>query len=82
MATDDDNNGLYFLVGGLVVLAVIGFFVFSNGDDVENISPAAGEATYTGSAEPGTPDRSSSTELRVDDDGVSSTTTETERPQP
>ena len=42
----EDNNTLYFIVGGLVVVAFIFGFIYFNSragsDDVSNIAPAAG----------------------------------------
>ena len=37
------NNGLYFIVGALVVaVAVMGYFYMDNGDTMGDIEPAAG----------------------------------------
>ena len=44
MATQENNNGLYFIVGALVVIvAVIGFlYVENDNTEITNIDPAAG----------------------------------------
>jgi hypothetical protein len=44
MATDSqDNNTLYFIVGGLVVLAlIVSFIYFNNGNNLAATEPAAG----------------------------------------
>jgi len=72
MSTQNDNNGLYFIVGALVVIvALMGFLYLGNSDDgdVLNIEPAAGiEETVD--------ETSSSFELNIDDEGVSGTTTQ------
>ena len=73
MSNQNDNSGLYFIVGLIVaVVAVMGFIMLSNNDgEIQSIEPAAGiEETVD--------ETSSSFELNVDDDGgVSGTTTQT-----
>lgn len=53
---NDGNNSLFFIVGGLVVLAVIfGLFLWTPGDDTNpaDIAPAAGDESYIeGTMEP------------------------------
>jgi hypothetical protein len=81
----ESNNGLYFIVGGLVIVAALFGFIFLADDNAEitDITPSAGYDTPDNTtinnyeAEPATPD-STSTELRVDENGVSSTTTRTD----
>lgn len=74
----DDNSSLYFIVGGLVVLAVIFGLLFYNGsfsgmssgpDSV--IERTTNNTVVEREAEPST----SSTEVEFGDDGVSATTT-------
>jgi hypothetical protein len=79
----ESNNGLYFIVGGLVVVAALfGFMFLANDGDLSDITPSAGYETPENTtinnyeAEPATPDRTS-TELRIDENGVSSTRNET-----
>jgi hypothetical protein len=80
--TEESNNGLYFIVGGLVVLALFGFLLLYNNEEIPDIAPAAGytttDTTPDTSATPDTTPDETSTELRIDRDGVSSTTTRTE----
>lgn len=71
MSTQQDNTGLYFIVGILVaVVAVFGFIMFANDGDVTTIEPAAG-------VERAVDQTTSSFELNVDDNGVSGTSTTT-----
>lgn len=67
--TEQNNTGLYFIVGILVaVVAVFGFIMFADDSAVTNIEPAAG---YEESVD----ETSNSFDLNVDDEGVSGTTT-------
>ena len=82
MASNESNNGLYFIVGALVVVAVVGFMMFANNNDLANITPSAG-SNYSASA-PAAPEAApeqtrTETELRVNENGVSSTTTRTDQ---
>lgn len=66
----EDNNTLYFIVGGLVVVAFIFGFIYFNSragsDDVSKIAPAAG---YTAPVDEKT-DTDSRTEFNIfDNDG-------------
>ena len=71
---NESNNGLYFIVGGLLVVAVLGFlFVYNNEPDFSELAPSAGDSAPVVNQT----SESTSTEFRVDDDGVSSTTTRT-----
>lgn len=72
-----DNSGLYFIVGGLVVAALLFGFIFmaNNPDGVNDISPAAGE--YVAPSD--TMAEESRTEINIrdnDDGGVSGTITD------
>lgn len=71
MSTQESNNGLYFIVGALVVIvALMGFIFLGNNDgDVMQIEPAAG-------MEEAVDETSSTFELNIDDEGVSGTTTQ------
>lgn len=67
MATGESNNTLYFIVGGLVVLAVIfGFIYFYTGAPtgrlIAGTSPAAGTSTLEKDE--------TKTEININDDGV------------
>ena len=72
MATQENNNGLYFIVGALVVIvAVIGFlYVENDNTEITNIDPAAGIEETADNIE------DSTTEFNVDveDDGFSAST--------
>lgn len=69
MSTEQDNSGLYFIVGILVaVVAVLGFVMFGGSDAVQNIEPAAG-------IEKAVDETSSSFEINIDEDGVSGSST-------
>lgn len=48
MARNDGNNTLFFIVGGLLVLAVVfGLFLWTPGDESPaDVEPAAGGDTY------------------------------------
>lgn len=72
MSTQESNNGLYFIVGALVVIVALMGFLFlgnSNDTDVLSIEPAAG-------VEKAVDETTSSFELNIDDEGVSGTTTQ------
>ena len=72
MNTQESNNGLYFIVGMLVVIvALIGFFYMGGADttNMENIEPAAG-------LEEGMDQSSSSFRVDIDENGVTGTTTQ------
>ena len=74
MATSESNNTLYFIVGGLVVLALIfGFIYFYTGEPtgrtIAGTSPAAGTATLERDE--------TKTEINInDDDGLSGSITD------
>lgn len=72
MSTQESNNGLYFIVGMLVIIvALMGFFYMGGPDnaDMDNIEPAAG-------IEEGVDQTSSSFRVDIDDEGISGTTTQ------
>ncbi|MBP7722646.1 MAG: hypothetical protein KA155_08935 [Alphaproteobacteria bacterium] len=82
MATDVNNNdhgGLYFIVGALVVVAVIAGVYFIQNDQVDNPNtPSVIERTERTIERTTTDDNdanSSSLEMRIDEDGASATTT-------
>jgi hypothetical protein len=78
MATNEDNHGgLYFIVGALVVVAVIaGVLFIQNGEEIGANTPNVIERTERTIERTIDSDdnNSSSLEMRVDDDGVSATT--------
>lgn len=68
MANTERNNNLYFIVGGLVVLAVIFGFIFWNADrnnELGELEPAAGTSTQM-----------DQTEVDLNDDGGTITHTD------
>lgn len=74
MATNESNNTLYFIVGGLVVLALIfGFIYFYTGNPgdrtIAGTSPAAGTASTMERDE-------TKTEININKDGVEGTITD------
>ena len=81
MAIDVNNNdhgGLYFIVGALVVVAVIAGVYFIQNDQVDNPNiPSVIERTERTIERTTTDDNNDSTslEMRVDEDGASATTT-------
>ena len=81
MAIDVNNNdhgGLYFIVGALVVVAVIAGVYFIQNDQVDNPNmPSIIERTKRTIERTTTDDNNDSTslEMRVDEDGASATTT-------
>ena len=77
MATDGSNNSLYFIVGGLVVVALVfGFIVWGPSRDTGTspaaIEPAAGTTTQTDE---------SRVDFNFDDDVKSVTKTTTKKTQ-
>lgn len=75
-----DNSGLYFIVGGLVVAALLFGFIFmaNNPDGVNNISPAAGE--YIAPSDTLAEESQTEINIRDNDDGsVTGTVTERDR---
>ena len=80
MATQtQDNSGLYFIVGALfVVVAIIGFLFLNDGsigmNDNDTTIIEKTEHTIEKAPEPA----KSSLEMRVDEDGVSATSTSTQ----
>jgi len=76
MATSESNNTLYFIVGGLVVLALIfGFIYFYTGEPtgrtIAGTSPAAGTTSTLEREE-------TKTEINIggEDDGISGSITD------
>ncbi len=76
---NEDNGGLYFIVGALVVaVAIIGFMYFNNAKVSNTLSPTVierTEKTIEKTAEPAP--STNSYELKIDDNGASATHTET-----
>ncbi len=81
MATDvnNDHGGLYFIVGALVVVALIAGVWFIQNDETGNPNtPSVIERTERTIERTTTDDNtndSSSLEMRIDEDGASATTT-------
>lgn len=81
MATDvnNDHSGLYFIVGALVVVAVVAGVWFIQNDQIDNPNmPSVIERTERTIERTTTDDNnndSSSLEMRIDEDGASATTT-------
>ncbi len=68
----EGNNGLYFIVGALVVaVAVIGFLFMGNNAPMESSNPVAG-------IESAVEKTSNSFNIKVDEDGVSGSSTSTD----
>ncbi len=80
MATDtQDNSGLYFIVGGLVVAFVVAFVYFNNNNIgvISPQNPTVIERTTTNTIEKAPPaPQSNSLELNVDRNGASATSTQ------
>lgn len=77
MATQDNDNGfLYFIVGGLLVAAIVGFFVMDGGSDMSD-GPSVIERTER-TIERTTDNDNNTTgfEMRVDGNGASATSTQ------
>jgi hypothetical protein len=77
MANENDNGGLYFVVGGLVVaVAVIGFLYFGQnaGEKANMTEPASGVEA------PADNETSSTFNLEIDDNGISGSSTQTTDP--
>lgn len=76
MATQESNNGLYFIVGALVVIVAVMGFMYMNNDtnDLEIINPAAGIEETADNIE------ESTTEFKVDieEDGFSASSSQSE----
>jgi hypothetical protein len=74
MATNESNNTLYFIVGGLVVLALVfGFIYFYTGEPtgrtIAGTSPAAGMSSTLERDE-------TKTEININDDGIKGSITD------
>ena len=77
MENRTDNNSLYFIVGGLVVAALLFGFIYmaNNSDGVQNITPASGE--YMAPYDTTVDENKTEIIIRDNDDGsVSGTVTE------
>ena len=74
MATEESNNGLYFIVGALVVIVAILGFVFLGADNVPKIEPAAGMEQAADQVE----ETTSKFEVNIEEDGVSASSTQSE----
>lgn len=81
MADTDSNNGLYFIVGGLVVLAILGGFLMWPGDRAASTANTASYSTVAPAAGAGTQSDRTSIEFNDDGNGASVTRTETETNQ-
>ena len=78
MATQSGDNGLYFIVGGLVVLAVIfGLLFYNNGLPGMSSEPDSiiERTTNNTVVERESEPASASAEVEVDESGASATTT-------
>ena len=75
MASSESNNGLYFIVGALVVAtAIVGFFFFSSNNTGANYGPAP-----TTSITMEKDNDVDQTSVKIDENGSSITHSETER---
>lgn len=74
MATQESNNGLYFIVGALVVLVAVLGFVYFGSSDAPNIEPAAGVEQAAQEVEKTT----SEFKIDVEDDGFSASSSQSE----
>ena len=82
MASDNDNGGLYLLVGGLLVAVIVGgFIVFhSPGANYADIAPAGGTPSYSSTTTRNTtttPDTDRGAAAAPDSTTTSKTRTET-----
>jgi hypothetical protein len=80
MAIDvnNDHSGLYFIVGALVVVAIVAGVWFVQNEQIDNPNtPSVIERTERTIERTTTDDNndSSSLEMRIDEDGASATTT-------
>lgn len=86
MAIDSEsNNGIYFTLGALIVaIAVLGFLFMGNDNTISSLEPSAGyeaPSTTINNNTDTTPDSTSREfDLRVDDDGVSGSTSRQSQP--
>lgn len=78
MATNENNNGLYFIVGALIVaVLVMGFFMLGNNDNADNNPVAVVERTIERTSD-SVEKEADGFELNVDNNGFSGTVRDTE----
>lgn len=69
---NNNNSGLYFIVGALFVAVLIMGFIFVGNDDVTTLEPSAGVEEAADNVE----DTTSEFNLKIDEDGVSGSSTQ------
>jgi hypothetical protein len=75
MADTESNNSLYFIVGGLVVLAILGGFLMWPGD---RVAPTSSTTYNTVAPAGGTETQSDETRVEFDDEGNAGSVTRTQ----